>query len=104
MGLVRKTGSLKHIPHLVYPNAEIANKADPHCLKITKIVASCEFLISSDMAQNTVDKESKGAFDSCYISRGIVDFEWEKGETSPQSTSHMVGYVARSVVGFGMRL
>ena len=75
--------SLERICKLVYPDAGSANKVGPHCIKIAKIGASCEPPFWP-IWKNAVAKESKGAFSTRSVFRGVGDFEGKRTNSPPQ--------------------
>ena len=101
----RKTpGSLKHICNLVYPNTDITNKADPRCLKIAKIPASCKFPFASVMAKIPSLKSLKNHSIRVTSFGKFAILKRKRRNTPRLTTSRMVGSAKRYVARFRMRL
>ena len=80
--------SANHICNLIYSTYQVTCKSDPGCLRLTEIVASCKYIISDDIAKNTVTQESKGAFCLGYVFRKIGKYEQRGGENFESIHKH----------------
>ena len=67
---------------IIYNPGEVRGNADPRCLNITEISASCKCVVAADPDTNTALVGSKDAFPPNYIYKRSVNSKCLRGEMS----------------------